>query len=117
MAQQRRFYTWRKCSTCRNAKKALDDLAVDVDERDFFENPMGREELREIIDAAGIDNVFSWRSPSAKEYRQRRESISEDELIDAMLGEPRLIRRPIVFDAGDDPIIGFDKSAYAALTS
>ena len=45
------------------------------------------------------------------------ESISEDELIDAMLGEPRLIRRPIVFDAGSDPIIGFDKSAYAALTS
>ena len=116
MAQQRRFYTWRKCSTCRNAKKALDALAVDVEERDFFEDPIGREELHEIIDAAGIDNVFSWRSPSAKEYRQRRQSITENELIDAMLGEPRLIRRPIVFDSGSDPIVGFDKAAYAALS-
>ena len=115
MPQQRRFYTWRKCSTCRNAKKTLDGLGIDVDERDFFEEPLDRDELSQIVDAAGIDNVFSWRSPSAKPYRDRRDSLSVDELIDAMLGEPRLIRRPIVTAADASPIVGFDKAAYAAL--
>ena len=38
MPQVPRFYTWRKCSTCRDAKKTLDGLGVDVEEKDFFAN-------------------------------------------------------------------------------
>lgn len=115
MTQDRRFYTWRKCSTCRDAKKALDGLGVEVDERDFFENALSREELGRLIDAIGIDNLFSWRSPSAKQYRERRATVTEDELIEAMLGEPRLIRRPIVISPDGELIVGFNKNAYAQL--
>ena len=115
MTQDRRFYTWRKCSTCRDAKKALDGLGVEVDERDFFENALSREELGRLIDAIGIDNLFSWRSPSAKQYREQRATVTEDELIEAMLGEPRLVRRPIVISPNAEPIVGFNKNAYAQL--
>ena len=115
MTQDRKFFTWRKCSTCRDAKKALDGLGVEVDERDFFENAMSREELGGLVDAIGIDSLFSWRSPSSKPFRDRRDTISRDELIDAMLDEPRLIRRPIVISPNVVPIVGFDKSAYAKL--
>ena len=115
MTEERRFYTWRKCSTCRVAKKALDSLGVEVEERDFFENAMNRDELLDLVAAAGIDNLFSWRSPSAKPYRERRDTITQDELIEAMLSEPRLIRRPIVVSANLPPVIGFNADAYASL--
>lgn len=49
-----------------------------------------------------IDELFSWRSPSAKRYRDRRDELSDADLIGLMLDEPRLIRRPIVIRA-DDP--------------
>ena len=115
MIEDRRFYTWRKCSTCRDAKKTLDNLGVEVDERDFFETAMSREELSGLVAAIGIDNIFSWRSPSSKPYRDRKDTISQAELIDAMLAEPRLIRRPIIISGNGPPIVGFDKTAYADL--
>lgn len=117
MAQNRRFYTWRKCSTCRDAKKFLDGVGVEAEERDFFDNPMSRNELSALVEAIGIESLFSWRSPSAKQYRERRATVTEDELIEAMLGEPRLIRRPIVISDHAEPIVGFNKNAYAQLAS
>ena len=76
---------------------------------------MTREELNNLTDAIGIENIFSWRSPSAKPYRERKDTITRDELIEAMLAEPRLIRRPIVTSPDSDPIIGFNANAYAQL--
>ena len=113
--EDRRFYTWRRCSTCRNAKKVLDDLEISVTERDFFDKALSLEELRGIVTTVGIENLFSWRSPSAKPYRERRGTIAEDELIEAMLSEPRLIRRPIVISTDASPIVGFNADAYAKL--
>ncbi len=115
MTQKPRFYTWRSCSTCRNAQKSLDQLGVDVEERDFFEKPLTRDEINKLTDDIGIENIFSWRSPSAKPYRQRKNSVTRDELIEAMLAEPRLIRRPIVISTDSNPIIGFNADAYAQL--
>ncbi len=115
MTEDRKFYTWRSCTTCRNAKKALDNGGIQVQERDFFANPLSREELEQLTDTIGIENLFSWRSPSAKPYRDRKDTISQTELIDAMLAEPRLIRRPILITPNTNPIVGFNKTAYAQL--
>ena len=115
MTTQTIFYTWRSCSTCRNAQNSLDQLGIKVEERDFFTDPLTREELNNLTDTIGIENIFSWRSPSAKPYRERKDTITRDELIEAMLAEPRLIRRPIVIPPDSDPIIGFKANAYAQL--
>ena len=115
MSSQPTFYTWRSCSTCRDAKKALENRGIQVQERDFFAEPLTRNELTELTDAIGIENLFSWRSPSSKPYRQRKDTITQDELIDAMLQEPRLIRRPILTSPNTKPIIGFNKIAYSQL--
>ena len=115
MPEKPRFYTWRSCSTCRNAKKSLDRLGVRVEERDFFANPLTRDELRDLAYTIGIENLFSWRSPSAKPYRDRKDNISTGELINAMLQEPRLIRRPIIISPDNLPIVGFNKAEYAKL--
>ena len=61
---------------------------------------------------ASVDEMFSWRSPSAKVFRDRRGNLSDDELIDLMLKEPRLIRRPILV-TGKKVLFGFNPTEYA----
>ena len=59
--------------------------------------------------------MFAWRSPSSKSYRDLRGKASDEELIDLMTKEPRLIRRPILSD-GSQIIFGFKKHAYDDLS-
>ena len=40
--------------------------------------------------------MFNFRSPSFKKLGLEREKLSDSELIDLMLKEPRLVRRPVV---------------------
>lgn len=64
-----------------------------------------------IAALASVDEMFSWRSPSSKPYRERRGHLTDDELIDLMLEEPRLIRRPILV-SGKKVVFGFDAAEY-----
>jgi len=79
----------------------LSQAGVELDQRDFFRDPLSREELQELASIVTMDELFSWRSPSAKQYRDRRDELGDSELIDLMMEEPRLIRRPIVIRADD----------------
>ena len=65
-------------------------------ERDFFKEPFSEEELRELAAAASVQDVFSWRSPTAKKLEVNPATLSDDGLIALMLNEPRLIRRPMI---------------------
>jgi arsenate reductase-like glutaredoxin family protein len=40
--------------------------------------------------------MFNFRSPSFKKLNLDSDELSDDELIDLMLKEPRLVRRPVV---------------------
>ena len=40
--------------------------------------------------------MFNFRSPSFKKLELDKDSLSDNELIDLMLQEPRLVRRPVV---------------------
>ncbi len=55
--------------------------------------------------------MFAWKSPSSKPYRELRGKATDDELIELMLKEPRLIRRPILTD-GSKIVFGFKQGAY-----
>ena len=90
-----RFYHWARWTTCKKAGAALTQAGVELESRDFFKDPLSREELEELAGVLTIDELFSWRSPSAKKYRDQRGQLSDSALIDLMLDEPRLIRRPI----------------------
>ena len=53
---------------------------------------------------------FSFRSPSFKKLGLDREHLKNDDLIDLMLQEPRLIRRPLISGNGM-LFVGTDKKA------
>jgi len=82
--------------------------------RDFFKDPLTREEILEIAALVPVEQMFSWNSPSAKPYRARKGRLSEARMIDLMLKEPRLMRRPIFIKDGK-VVIGFRKEDYGQL--
>ena len=64
-----------------------------------------------------MDELFSWRSPSAKQYRDNKDDLTESDLIDLMMEEPRLIRRPITIRIDDTSrhVLGGKKADLEAL--
>ena len=109
------LYIWRKCGICLNAIRFLKELGLSVNERDFFDAPFSREEIQGIAFRISIKDMFSWRSPSARPYRDRKFAISDNEMVSLMLQEPRLIRRPILVAPTGEVILGFDKKRYSLL--
>lgn len=81
-------------------------------ERDFFRDGFTEAELRDLLGDMPPDDVFSWRSPSARALKLDRDAVPADELIRLMVEQPRLIRRPLI-RAGDHLIVGTDKAAMA----
>jgi arsenate reductase-like glutaredoxin family protein len=69
---------------------------VEINERDFFKNPFNQSEIDELLQGKPASEMFNFRSPSFKQLGLERDELSDKELIDLMLKEPRLIRRPVV---------------------
>jgi arsenate reductase-like glutaredoxin family protein len=69
---------------------------VEIKERDFFKNPFTRAEIEDLIRGKEASEMFNYRSPSFKQLGLDKSRLSNNELIDLMLKEPRLIRRPVV---------------------
>jgi arsenate reductase len=67
-----------------------------MNERDFFKTPFSRSEIEELLQGKPASEMFNFRSPSFKQLGLEREKLSDEELIDLMLKEPRLVRRPVV---------------------
>ena len=96
-------------------RELLSQKGLDVEERDFFREPLSQEELRELAGGRSLGELFAWRSPSLKKLGLAGEDLSEDRMLELMLQEPRLIRRPIIRMGGNLLIGGSMKAVEAAL--
>lgn len=93
-------------------KASLSQDGIEIDERDFFKDGFTEAELRDLLGDTPPADVFSWRSPSARKLGLDKNTAPADELISLMVGEPRLIRRPLI-QVGGRLIVGTDKKAMA----
>jgi arsenate reductase-like glutaredoxin family protein len=69
---------------------------VEINERDFFKNPFNRAEIDELLQGKSASEMFNFRSPSFKQLGLEGKKLSDRELIELMLKEPRFVRRPVV---------------------
>jgi|TARA_B100000959_G_scaffold287302_1_gene370931 arsenate reductase-like glutaredoxin family protein len=75
---------------------------------------LSAEEIKKLSKMSSVDEMFAWRSPSSKPYRDLRGKATDDELIEMMVNEPRFIRRPILTD-WSQVVFGFKQGAYDEL--
>ena len=77
----------------------------EIDERDYFKDPLGEDELIDLASTVGLAEIFAWRSPSVKQLGLQGKDLDDHEMLQFMRKEPRLIRRPII-KVGNETIIG-----------
>ena len=64
---------------------------------------------------AGTENIFARRSPSLKKLSLVDKELSDDEMINLMLQEPKLVRRPLIKVGGKLMVGGGTAAVEAAI--
>jgi arsenate reductase len=91
-----------RCSKSRATLALLQERGVEPEIVLYLDNPPDAEELRSILQKLGLTARELMRKGEA-EFREQGladESLTEDELVAAMVASPRLIERPIVLANG-----------------
>ena len=103
------FLWYPRCSTCKKAKKWLDEHDIKYTLRDIVLDNPNKEELRECILKSKID-VNKFFNTSGVKYRElglkdKLKDISFDEKIELLASDGMLVKRPLII--GDKIIICF----------
>ena len=87
-----------KCSKCRTTLSILEEKSVDFEVIKYLENTPSVDELKDLLNQLNMDARSLMRTFEVpyKENNLDDESLSEDDLIQAMIDNPILIERPIV---------------------
>ncbi len=91
-------YGYTSCTSCRKTHELLNQSGETYAYRDFFRDRFSRDELSSILDEAGLTprEVLSIRSKVYKARGSEIDALSDGQLLDLMVEEPTLLRRPIV---------------------
>lgn len=87
-----------KCSKCRTTLSILEEKGVDFEVIKYLESPPTAAELKGLLSDLGL-NARDFMRKGESEYKSQNlndESLSEDDLIQAMVSTPILIERPII---------------------
>lgn len=86
-------------------------------ERELSRERFTADELRALLAGRPAADIFSWKSPTARKLGlgTQQSTLSDEDLIRLMAGEPNLIRRPLL-TVGGEIIPGFDKAARTRLS-
>ena len=94
------FIEYPKCTTCKKAKKWLEDNNIEFEDRNIVENTPTKKELKEWIERSGLD-MKKWFNTSGLKYKELKLkekliNMSEKEKIDLLASDGMLIKRPIL---------------------
>jgi Spx/MgsR family transcriptional regulator len=89
----------------------LEGAGIEIDKHDLAKEPPSRELLEKLIDADRLEDFINTRSPAYKERDLGSRKLTKKQVIDLMMEEPNLIRRPLVL-AGKRAIFGYKPDEY-----
>lgn len=109
------FLEYPKCSTCRKAKKWLEDNNIEFIDRMIVEENPTKEELKEWYKKSGL-KLNKFFNTSGKLYREMNlkdkiKTASEDELLEILSTNGMLVKRPLVIK-DDSILVGFKEEEW-----
>ncbi|WP_020007864.1 Spx/MgsR family RNA polymerase-binding regulatory protein [Salinicoccus albus] len=109
------FYEYSRCTTCRKARKFLDDNGAEFERHDMVRQPPEPSVLRKIISQSDqpVDDFFNKRGKKFRDLdlKNRLETMDDEEKIELLSSDGLLIKRPLAWD-GENVILGFEESDY-----
>lgn len=112
------FYGYKKCGTSRKGEKFLTENSVDYNFVDVTLDPPSRDELVEIIrnSEKPVKKFFNTSGVVYREtnMKEKLKTMSEDEMIDTLASNGKLLKRPIVTD-GTKATVAFKEEEFGAV--
>lgn len=109
------FIHYPKCTTCKKAKKWLDDHGVEYAERHIVEQNPTYEELKEWHAKSGLPlkRFFNTSGLLYKEMqlKDKLPEMSEEEQLELLATNGMLVKRPIVVDE-NSVLVGFKEAEW-----
>lgn len=109
------FVHYPKCTTCKRAKKWLDEHQISCEERDIKENNPSLEELKEWYQRSGLPlkRFFNTSGILYKEMKLKDKlpEMSEDEQLALLASDGMLVKRPIVVTK-EIVLVGFKEAQW-----
>lgn len=109
------FVEYPKCTTCKRAKKWLEENNIEFIDRDIkIENPT-KEELKAWLDKSGLE-IKKFFNTSGVLYREQGmkdkvKTLSQEELLDILASDGMMVKRPLII--GEDKVlIGFKEAEW-----
>ena len=113
-----KFICYPKCSTCRKAKKWLDEHNAEYTERHIADKKPTYDELKEWHEKSGLPlkKFFNTSGLLYKEMKlkDRLPSMSEDEQLRLLATDGMLVKRPILVTE-DKILVGFKEAEWAEI--
>lgn len=112
------FIEYPKCSTCKKAKKWLEENNIEFIDRNIVEETPTTKELNEWIKMSNVE-IKKWFNTSGLKYKElnlkeKLATMSDEEKIKLLSSDGKLIKRPLLIsDKGI--FIGFKEENWRAL--
>ena len=109
------FYSYSKCSTCRKAAKWIESKDFEYQYIDIVKEPPLLDYLNLALEQYSADKkrVFNTRGKAFKSINIDIYSLSKDEIIQLLLSDGKLIKRPFLVYEEKKVILGFNEIEYA----
>ena len=109
------FVEYPKCTTCKKAKKWLEDQNISFTDRHLVEENPTLEELKEWVAKSGLP-MKRFFNTSGMKYRElqlkdKLPQMSEEEQLELLASDGMLVKRPVL--VGDDFVLtGFKEKEW-----
>ena len=109
------FYSYLKCSTCRKAAKWLQSRDFEFKLIDIVKEPPLVNYLNLALEQYSDDRkrIFNTRGQAFKKLNIDIYGLSREEIIQLLLSDGKLIKRPFLIYEGKKVILGFNETEYA----
>ena len=111
------IYTSPGCASCRKVKAWLKERDIPYIEKNIFSTLLNRKEVKYLLSRSenGTDDIISKRSKIIQENKIDLDSFSIDELVDFVVQNPSVLRRPIILSENNFQV-GYDAEEIDAFT-
>ncbi|WP_297980327.1 Spx/MgsR family RNA polymerase-binding regulatory protein [uncultured Methanobrevibacter sp.] len=112
------FVHYPKCTTCKKAKKWLDENGYEYEEKDIVADNPNYDELKEWYEKSGLP-LKRFFNTSGMVYRSmglkdKLADMSEEEQLKLLASDGMLVKRPIIV-TDDGALTGFKEAAWKEL--
>ncbi len=109
------FYSYLKCSTCKKAAKWLKSKDFELQLIDILKEPPNVNYLNLALEQYSDDKkrIFNTRGKAFKKIDVDIYGLSRQEIVQLLLSDGKLIKRPFLICEGKKVILGFNEIEYA----